>query len=278
MRRHSKRFIMKIIVIGGTGLIGSKVVERLRKHGHEVFAASPSSGVNTITGEGLDTAMVGVHTVVDLANSPSFEDRAVLDFFETSGRNLFAAEQKAGVQHHVALSVVGTGRPAFSTSGYIRAKMAQEALVRASGVPYTIVRSTQFFEFLNGIADEGGSDRQIRLSTGLMQPIASDDVADAVADYARGTPCNDVVEIAGPDKAPLAEWVRRFLAIIGDPRQVIADPDALYFGARLEQDTLLPTDPARVGVLDFQAWLSRSPFAGRLTATRDTTVDHAAAR
>lgn len=269
---------MKIIVIGGTGLIGSKVVERLRKHGHEVFAASPSSGVNTITGEGLDTAMVGVHTVVDLANSPSFEDRAVLDFFERSGRNLFAAEQKAGVQHHVALSVVGTGRPAFSTSGYIRAKMAQEALVRASGIPYTIVRSTQFFEFLNGIADEGGSDRQIRLSTGLMQPIASDDVADAVADYARGTPCNDVVEIAGPDKAPLAEWVRRFLAITGDPRQVIADPDALYFGARLEQDTLLPTDPARIGVLDFQAWLNRSPFARRLTATRDTTVDHAAAR
>lgn len=269
---------MKIIVIGGTGLIGSKVVDRLRKHGHEVFAASPSSGVNTITGEGLDAAMAGVHTVLDLANSPSFEDRAVLDFFETSGRNLFAAEQKAGVQHHVALSVVGTGRKAFSTSGYIRAKVAQEALVCAAGIPYTIVRSTQFFEFLNGIADEGAGDLEIHLSTGLMQPIASDDVADAVTDYARGTPRNDVVEIAGPDKAPLAEWVRRFLAIIGDRRRVIADPAALYFGARLEPDTLLPANPERVGLLDFHAWLSRSPFAGRLAVAQSAMVDHASAR
>ena len=277
MRGQDKRLIMKIIVIGGTGLIGSKVVERLRKHGHEVIAAAPSSGVNTITGEGLDAAMSGVHTVIDLANSPSFEDRAVLDFFETSGRNLFAAEHKAGVQHHVALSVVGTGRPAFSTSGYIRAKMAQEALVRASGIPCTIVRSTQFFEFLNGIANEGAGDREIHLSTGLMQPIASDDVADAVTDYARGKPRNDVVEIAGPDKAPLAEWVQRFLAAIGDPRQVVADPAAPYFGARLEQDTLLPTDAARIGKLDFHAWLSRSAYADRLAVAPGSTTGHAAA-
>ena len=269
MRGHDKRDIMKIIVIGGTGLIGSKVVGRLRKHGHDVFAAAPSSGINTITGEGLDAAMAGVHTVIDLANSPSFEDRAVLEFFETSGRNLFAAEHKAGVQHHVALSVVGTGRPAFSTSGYIRAKVAQEALVRASGIPWTIVHSTQFFEFLNGIANEGAGDQQIHLSTGLMQPIASDDVADAVTDYARGKPRNDVVEIAGPDKAPLAEWVRRFLAVIGDPRQVIADPDALYFGARLEPDTLLPAHADRIGKQDFQTWLGRSAYADRLVAAAD---------
>jgi uncharacterized protein YbjT (DUF2867 family) len=278
MRGHDKRTIMKIIVIGGTGLIGSKVVERLRKHGHDVLAAAPSCGVNTITGEGLDAAMSGVHTVIDLANSPSFEDRAVLDFFETSGRNLFAAEHKAGVQHHVALSVVGTGRPAFSTSGYIRAKMAQEALVRASGIPCTIVRSTQFFEFLNGIANEGAGEREIHLSTGLMQPIASDDVADAVTDYARGKPRNGVVEIAGPDKAPLAEWVRRFLAAIGDPRQVIADPAAPYFGARLEQDTLLPDDAERIGTLDFHAWLSRSAYADRLVVTSGATTGHAAMR
>ncbi|CAM0998413.1 NmrA family transcriptional regulator [Rhodanobacter sp. Root179] len=269
---------MKIVVIGGTGLIGSKVVDRLRQLGHEVFAASPSSGVNAVTGEGLDAAMSGVHTVIDLANSPSFEDRAVLDFFEKSGRNLFAAERTTGVQHHVALSVVGTDRPAFSASGYIRAKMAQEALVRAGGVPYTIVRSTQFFEFLNGIADEGAGDREVHLSTGLMQPIASDDVADAVSDYARGTPRNDVVEIAGPDKAPLAEWVRRFLAIIGDPRHVIADPAALYFGARLEPDTLLPTDPARIGVLDFHDWLSRSPFADRLATAEGPATARAVSR
>ncbi|MEO7051559.1 MAG: SDR family oxidoreductase [Rhodanobacter sp.] len=269
---------MKILVIGGTGLIGSKVVDRLRKRGHEVFAASPVSGVNTITGEGLDAAMAGVHTVVDLTNSPSFEDKAVLAFFETSGRHLAAAEKKAGVQHHVALSVVGTGRPAFAASGYIRAKMAQEALVRAAGIPWTIVRSTQFFEFLNGIADEGAGGREIHLSSGLMQPIASDDVADAMTDYARGTPRNDVVEIAGPGKAPLAEWVRRFLAIIGDSRRIIADPEALYFGARLESDTLVPLGSARVGVQDFHAWLSRSPFAERLALAESAMTSRVSTR
>jgi uncharacterized protein YbjT (DUF2867 family) len=254
---------MKIVVIGGTGLIGSKVVDRLRKHGHEVLAAAPSSGVNALTGEGLDEALTGADMVIDLANSPSFEDQAVLDFFETSGRHLLAAEKKAGVKHHLALSVVGTGRPALATSGYIRAKLAQEELIRASGIPYTIVHSTQFFEFLGGIAGAGGEGQEIHLSTGLMQPIASDDVADAVADYALGAPVNGTVEIAGPEKAPLAEWVQRFLAAIKDPRRVVADPDALYFGAALEPDTLLPGNGARLGRQDFPTWFSRSAFASR---------------
>jgi uncharacterized protein YbjT (DUF2867 family) len=254
---------MKIVVIGGTGLIGSKVVERLRRHGHEVVPAAPSSGVNALTGEGLSEVMMGTDVVVDVANAPSFEDQAVLDFFETSGRNLAAAEQKAGVKHHVALSVVGTGRPAFAASGYIRAKMAQEALIRAAGIPYTIVHSTQFFEFLNGIAGAGGQEGEIHLSSGLMQPISSDDVADAVADYALGKAVNGTVEIAGPEKAPLAELVQRFLSAIGDPRKVVADPKAPYFGAVLERDTLLPGDGARLGTQDFQAWFARSAFASR---------------
>ncbi|MFC5436935.1 SDR family oxidoreductase [Rhodanobacter umsongensis] len=257
---------MKILVIGGTGLIGSKVVERLRKRGHEAVPAAPSSGVNTLTGEGLDAAMTGTDVVVDLANSPSFEDKAVMDFFQTSGRNLAAAEKKAGVKHHVALSVVGTGRPAFATSGYIRAKMAQEDLIRAAGIPYTIVHSTQFFEFLNGIAGDGSKGQEIHLSSGLMQPIASDDVADAVTDYALGAPVNGMVEIGGPEKAPLAAWVQRFLAAIGDSRKVVADPKAPYFGAVLEPDTLLPGDGARLGAQDFQTWFARSMFASRGTA------------
>lgn len=257
---------MKIVIIGGTGLIGSKVVDRLRKHGHEVLAASPSSGVNALTGEGLDKAMAGADLVVDLANSPSFADQDVLDFFETSGRNLFAAEKKAGVKHHVALSVVGTDRPALATSGYMRAKWVQEKLIHAAGIPYTIVRSTQFFEFLGGIAGAGGNAQEIHLSTGLMQPIASDDVADAVTDYALAAPVNGTVEIAGPDKAPLADLVQRFLKAIGDPRKVVADPKALYFGAELERDSLLPADGARLGALDFQAWFDRTEFARKGTA------------
>ena len=252
---------MKIVIIGGTGLIGSKVVERLRKRGHEAIPASPSSGVNALTGEGLHEAMAGTDVVVDLANSPSFEDKAVLDFFETSGRNLAAAEKKAGVKHHVALSVVGTGRPAFAASGYIRAKMAQEELIRAAGIPYTIVHSTQFFEFLNGIAGEGGQGQEIRISSGLMQPIASDDVADAVTDVTLGAAVNGTVEIAGPEKAPMAELVQRFLTAIGDPRKVVADAKAPYFGAVLEPDTLLPGDGARLGKQDFKTWFARSPFA-----------------
>lgn len=255
---------MKIVVIGGTGLIGSKVVERLRKHGHEAVAAAPSSGVNALTGEGLDAAMAGTDVVVDLANSPSFEDKPVLDFFETSGRNLAAAEKKAGVRYHVALSVVGTGRPAFAASGYIRAKMAQENLIRAAGIPYTIIHSTQFFEFLSGIAGDGGQGQELRLSSGLMQPIASDDVADAVTDYTLGAAVNGTVEIAGPEKAPLAQWVQRFLTTIGDPRKVVADPTAPYFGAVLEPDTLLlPGDGARLGAQDFRAWFARSALASR---------------
>ncbi len=257
---------MKIVIIGGTGLIGSKVVERLRKRGHEVIPAAPSSGVNALTGEGLDEAMAGTDVVVDLANSPSFEDKAVLDFFETSGRNLVAAEKKAGVKHHVALSVVGTGRPAFAASGYIRAKMAQEKLIRSAGIPYTIVHSTQFFEFLNGIAGAGGQGQEIRISSGLMQPIASDDVADAVADVTLGAAVNGTVEIAGPEKAPMAELVQRFLIAIGDPRKVVADPKAAYFGAVLEPDTLLPGDGARLGKQDFATWFARSPFARHGTA------------
>jgi uncharacterized protein YbjT (DUF2867 family) len=252
---------MKIVVIGGTGLIGSKVVDRLRKHGHEVLAAAPSSGVNALTGEGLDEALTGADMVIDLANSPSFEDQAVLDFFETSGRHLLAAEKKAGVKHHLALSVVGTGRPALATSGYIRAKLAQEELIRASGIPYTIVHSTQFFEFLGGIAGDGGQGQDLHLSSGLMQPIASDDVADAVTEHALGAAVNGTVEIAGPERAPLAELVQRFLQAIGDSRKVVADPKAPYFGAVLEPDTLLPGDGAWLGALDFQTWFGRSAFA-----------------
>ncbi|MHA6205641.1 SDR family oxidoreductase [Dyella soli] len=254
---------MKIVVIGGTGLIGSKVVERLRKNRHEAVPAAPSSGVNALTGEGLGDAMNGTDVVVDLSNSPSFEDKAVMEFFETSGRNLAAAEKKAGVKHHVALSVVGTGRPAFAASGYIRAKMAQEQLIRASGIPYTIIHSTQFFEFLNGIAGAGGAGQEIHISTGLMQPIASDDVADAVADVAVGEPVHGIVEIAGPEKAPMAEWVQRFLAATGDSRKVIADPKAAYFGAVLEPDTLIPEAGARLGKQDFKTWFARSSFASR---------------
>ncbi len=253
---------MKLVVIGGTGLIGSKVVERLRKRGHEVVAAAPSTGINAVTGEGLDAAMAGTDVVVDVANSPSFEDKAVLQFFEASARHLAAAEQKAGVKHHVALSVVGTGRPAFAASGYIRAKMAQEVLIRATGIPYTIVHSTQFFEFLGGIAGDGGQGQELRISSGLMQPIGSDDVADAVTDYALGAAVNGTVEIGGPEKAPMAAWVQRFLTAIGDPRKVVADPKAPYFGAVLEPDTLLPGNGARLGKQDFHTWFARSAFGG----------------
>ena len=208
---------MKIVVIGGSGLIGTKLVNRLRQKGHEVVAASPNSGVNTITGEGLAEALAGAQVVVDVANSPSFEDKAVLEFFETSGRNLLAAEAAAGVGHHVALSVVGTDR--LPDSGYFRAKMAQENLIKASGIPYTIVRSTQFFEFVGGIAQSGTDGQTVRLSPALLQPIVSDDVAAAMADVAVGAPVNGTVEIAGPEKVPLDELVRRFLARQAGPAQ-----------------------------------------------------------
>jgi uncharacterized protein YbjT (DUF2867 family) len=249
---------MKIVVIGGSGLIGSKVVDRLLRQGHDVLAASPASGVNTLTGEGLDVALAGADLVIDVANSPSFEDQAVLDFFETSGRNLFAAEKKAAVKHHLALSVVGTDR--LTTSGYFRAKIAQEKIIRASGIPYTIVHSTQFFEFLGAILKAGAKENEIRVSSAFIQPIASDDVADAVTSYALGAPINGVVEIAGPDKFHLSDLVQRFVTIIHDSHDVVSDDRAPYFGAVLEQDVLLPADGAKLGTLNFQSWFDRSEF------------------
>ncbi|CAB3799288.1 hypothetical protein LMG28614_04933 [Paraburkholderia ultramafica] len=247
---------MKIVVIGGSGLIGGKVVNHLRARGHEAIAASPSSGVNTLTGEGLAEALKGAQVVVDVANSPSFEDKAVLEFFETSGRNLFAAEVQAGIAHHVALSVVGTDRLA-QQSGYFRGKVAQEKLIRESGVPYTIVQSTQFFEFVSAIAHSGAEGDTVRLSPAYIQPIASDDVALAVTDYALGAPLNGVVEIAGPQRMRLAELVQRYLASTGDPRKAVEDAHARYFGAELHDDTLVPGANARVGVVDFDAWFSQ---------------------
>jgi uncharacterized protein YbjT (DUF2867 family) len=247
---------MKIVVIGGTGLIGAKVVKRLRRIGHEVVAASPDSGVNTITGEGLAEALAGAQVVVDLANSPSFEDSAVLKFFETAGHNLLTAEAVAGVKHHVALSIVGTDR--LPESGYLRAKMAQERLIKASGIPYTIVRSTQFFEFVSGIAQSAGAGETIRLSPALLQPIMSDDVADAVTDVAIGAPVNGTIEIAGPERVPLDDMVRRFLSAKHDPRKVIADTHARYFGTELDDRSLTPGDGARIGSIRFDDWLRDS--------------------
>ena len=250
---------MKIVVIGGTGLIGSKSVAILRQGGHDVVAASPNTGVNTITGEGLAQALAGAQVVVDLANSPSFEDKAVLEFFQTSGRNLLAAEAAAGVRHHVALSIVGTDRT--PDNGYFRAKVAQEALIKASGIPYTIVRSTQFLEFLRAIAAEGAEGNKIRISPGLFQPIASDDVAAFVADVALAAPRNGIVEIAGPERAPFNEIVARYLKAMGDPRQVVRDPEARYWGGRVEETSLVPLGEARLGRIGFDEWFRRSQAA-----------------
>src|SRR5499426_1426092 len=247
---------MKIVVIGGTGLIGSKAVAMLRQGGHEVVAASPNTGVNTITGEGLTAAMAGTQVVIDLANSPSFEDQAVLAFFETSGRNLLAAEAAAGVRHHVALSIVGTDRT--PDNGYFRAKVAQERLIEASGIPYTIIRSTQFLEFLRGIAASSADGNMIRISPGLFQPIAADDVAAIVADVALAPPRNGIVEIAGPERAPFNEFVARYLKAVDDPRKVVGDPEARYFGGRVEEHSLVPLGEARLGRIAFDEWLRRS--------------------
>jgi len=247
---------MKIVVIGGSGLIGTKLVNKLRELGPEVVAASPTSGVNTITGEGLAEALAGAQVVVDVANSPSFEDAAVLKFFETSGRNLLAAEAAAGVGHHVALSVVGTDR--LLQSGYFRAKMAQEDLIKASKVPYTILRSTQFFEFLNGIAQSGTDGQTVRLSPAFVQPVVSDDVAAALADVTLGAPVNGTVELAGPERLHLDELVRRFLSANQDARQVVADVHARYFGAELNDQSLIPGDNPRIAPTRFEDWLSRS--------------------
>lgn len=244
---------MKIVIIGGTGLIGSKLVNMLSARGHEAIAASPASGVNTITGEGLAEVLRGTDVVVDVANSPSFEDKAVLEFFTTSGRNLLDAEAVAGVKHHIALSVVGTDR--LAESGYFRGKIAQEKLVRDSGLPYTIVHSTQFFEFLSGIAQSGADGDTVHLSPAYIQAIASDDVAAAMADYTLGAPVNGVVEIAGPERERLPDLVQRYLLATQDKRTVVADVHARYFGAELSDFTLVPGDNPRLGSITLDTWL-----------------------
>ena len=247
---------MKIVVIGGTGLIGSKLVNKLREHGHETVAAAPNTGVNTITGEGLAEVLRGASVVVDVSNSPSWEDAAVLKFFETSTNNLLTYEATAGVRRHVALSVVGTDR--LSESGYFRAKIAQEKLIKESSIPYTIIRATQFFEFLKAIADVSIVDGKVHLPSVLFQPMAADDVASAVARITVTPPVNGNVEIGGPEQFRLDELVRRRLATLKDPREVIADPKALYSGAKVSEKTLVPGNNARLGETRFETWLTQS--------------------
>ena len=247
---------MKIVVIGGTGLIGSKTVERLRKKGHDVLPASPNSGVNTVTGEGVAEALAGAQVVIDLANSPSFEEKAAIDFFEKAGHNLFAAEKKAGVRHHVALSVVGTDR--LQAMGYFRAKALQEKMIRESGIPYTIVHATQFFEFTGAIAQSGTAGTAVRLPPVAFQPIAADNVADVMADVALAAPVNGMIEIAGPDRGKLNEFVARYLKATNDPREVTADKNAPYFEVQADDMTLVPGNDARIGAIHFDEWLSHS--------------------
>jgi uncharacterized protein YbjT (DUF2867 family) len=246
---------MKIVVIGGTGLIGSKLITKLREHGHEAVAASPNSGVNTLTGEGLAEVLKSASVVVDVSNSPSWEDAAVLKFFETSTRNLLTYEAAAGVGHHVALSVVGTDR--LSESGYFRAKIAQERLIKESSIPYSIVHATQFFEFLKGLADISVDGDKVHLPSVLFQPMAADDVASGVARIAVGQPVNGIIEIGGPEQFRLDELVRRRLASLKDPREVIADPNARYSGAKISERTLVPGNNARLGETRFEAWLTQ---------------------
>ena len=259
---------MKIVVIGGSGLIGKKVVVNLRQHGDEVVAASPSSGVNTVTGEGLAQTLAGARVVVDVSNAPSWEDNAVLAFFETSGRNLLAAEAAAGVGHHVALSVVGTAP--LLASGYFRAKMAQEKLIKASPITYTIVRATQFFEFVGGIAQFATEGQRVRLAPVLMQPIAADDVAAAVAAVALAEPLNGTVELAGPEPICQDDLVRRFLNATGDARTVITDPKALYYGIAVNDQSLTPGDHPRLGPTRFEDWLSHNAEPGAAPDTGRT--------
>jgi uncharacterized protein YbjT (DUF2867 family) len=256
---------MKIVVIGGSGLIGTKLVRRLLQQGHEVVAASTSTGVNIITGKGLAAAMAGAQVVVDVANSPSWEDQPVMEFFETAGRNILAAEAAAGVGHHVALSVVGTDR--LLKSGYFRAKMAQETLIKASTIPYTIVRATQFFEFVSGIAAFGTVGKTVRLPSALMQPIASEDVAEALVDIALAAPLNGMVEVAGPEALPLDEVVRRFLLATKDERQVMTDVHASYFGLELNDQSLTPGNSPRLGQTHFDAWLQQFAAKNSSAAT-----------
>lgn len=243
---------MKIVVIGGSGLIGTKLVKNLRQHGHEVVAASPSSGVNTITGKGLAEALKGATVVVDVSNSPSWEDTAVMEFFETSTRNLLAYEAAAGVGHHVALSVVGTER--LLESGYFRAKIAQENLIKGSSIPYSIIRATQFFEFVEKIADISTDGNKVRLPPVLIQPMAAEDVAGAVGRFAMGSPVNGTIEVGGPEQFRLDELVRRSLAARKDPREVVADPHARYYGLKVNESSLLPGVDAQLGTIRFQDW------------------------
>ncbi len=250
---------MKIVVIGGNGLIGSKTTAILRKGGHEVVAASRKNGINAMTGEGLKEAMAGAAVVIDLTNSPSFEDKAVMEFFETSSRNLLAAEAATDVRHHVALSIVGTDRT--RDNGYFRAKVAQEKLIEASRIPYTIVRATQFMEFLGMIAASSADGSRIRLSPGLFQPIAADDVAAVVADVALAAPRNGILDIAGPERAPFNEIIARYLKAVGDPREVVRDPEARYWGGRVEELSLVPLGEARLGRIGLDEWLRRSAAA-----------------
>ncbi len=247
---------MKIVVIGGSGLIGSKLVKILRERGHEVVPASPATGVDTLTGKGLDDALKGAQVVVDVTNSPSFEDTAVMKFFETSTRNLLAAEQKAGVKHHVALSIVGADRN--PDSGYLRAKVAQEKLITSSTIPYSILRATQFFEFIGGIADGGTEGNTVRLTSAKLQPIAADDVAAALAPVAMGEPVNGFLEVAGPEPLPLAEMAQRWLAAKHDKRQVVVDAKARYFGTELNDKSLTPGANPRIGKIRFDEWLNRT--------------------
>jgi uncharacterized protein YbjT (DUF2867 family) len=255
---------MKIVVIGGSGLIGSKLVAKLRGDGHEAVAASPNSGVNSVTGEGLAEAVKGASVVVDVSNAPAWEDAAVLSFFETSTRNLLSSEAAANVKHHVALSVVGSER--MLESGYFRAKVAQENLIKRSSIPYSIVRATQFFEFVKGIADLSTDGSTVRLPSALIQPMAADDVAGAVALVAEGSPLNRTVEIGGPEKFPLDELVRRALAAWNDPRAVVDDPHARYYGIAVSERTLVPDDDAQLGETRFETWLTQ-PAAKKVAGT-----------
>jgi len=252
----NERSIMKVVVIGGSGLIGSKLITKLGEQGRQAVAASPNTGVNSVTGEGLADVLEGASVVVDVSNAPSWEDAAVMKFFETSTRNLLAYEAAAGVGHHVALSVVGTER--LLESGYFRAKIAQENLIKASSIPYSIIRATQFFEFVKGIADFSTDGNRVLLSPALIQPIAADDVASAVGQVAVGSPVNGVVEVGGPEQFRLYELVQRYLAARKDPREVVADPHARYYGVELSERTLVPGDDAQLGETRFADWLSRS--------------------
>jgi len=249
---------MKIVVIGGTGLIGSKLVALLRRRDQEVLAASPDTGVNTLTGEGLPTALAGAQVVVDVANSPSFEDSAVMKFFQTSGRNLLAAEAAAGLRHHVALSIVGADR--LPDSGYMRAKVAQENLIKSSGIPYTILRSTQFFEFGGRIADEYSDGATVRVpAAGMIQPILSDDVVSVLAEVALGPPVNGTLEVGGPERFRFEEFIALVLGAKHDKRKVVGDPQARYYGTELDEESLIPGGEARIGQTRFESWIGRAP-------------------